>query len=111
MTWSATKQRGNLLPRKPRGTSPLRGRKHSLDTCALISVKLKGRTKGPASAEHRARNSASKCRPIMTPTGVFPSRLAAVEWARANGLLNAGRRLDQWLKTNPTQFYYIKANK
>jgi hypothetical protein len=50
----------------------------------------------------------AKQKPIMTPTGVFPSVKHAAEWARANGLLNARNKIGLWLKTHPDMFYYIK---
>jgi len=92
---------------KKLGPSPLRGRKHTPETCALISERLRGHIKGPPSAQHRAAISARHSRPVMTPSGVFPSRKAAVAWAKENGLLNPGVRLDQWLKTHPKMFYYL----
>ena len=53
----------------------------------------------------------AKQKPIMTPTGVFPSLKHAAEWAVANGLCNAYKKIGKWLKTHPEQFYYIKETK
>jgi hypothetical protein len=50
----------------------------------------------------------AKQKPIMTPTGVFPSLKHAAEWAQANGLPNAYKKIGKWLKTHPELFYYIK---
>ena len=50
----------------------------------------------------------AKQKPIMTPTGVFPSLKHAAEWAVANGLPNAYKKIGKWLKTHPELFYYIK---
>jgi hypothetical protein len=49
----------------------------------------------------------AKQKPIMTPTGVFPSLKHAAEWAVANGLPNAYKKIGKWLKTHPELFYYI----
>ena len=49
----------------------------------------------------------AKQKPIMTPTGVFPSLKHAAEWAVANGLPNAYKKIGKWLKTHPEMFYYI----
>jgi hypothetical protein len=49
----------------------------------------------------------AKQKPIMTPTGMFPSLKHAAEWAVANGLCNAYKKIRKWLKTHPEMFYYI----
>lgn len=80
-----------------------------------ISEKLQGRKKPPITSEHRARLSAAlKGRPnlttskrIMTPTGEFPSLQSAADWAVANGLPNAYKKIAKWLKTHPELFYYV----
>ena len=79
---------------------------HPQEHCAKISAALKGKTHSvEACAKIQANNSQSK--PIMTPTGAFPSKSAAGEWAQAHGLINAHRKINKWLKTHPDQFYYI----
>ena len=54
---------------------------------------------------------AANQKPIMTPTGVFPSVKHAAEWALANGLCNPYKKIGKWLKTHPEMFYYIKDTK
>jgi hypothetical protein len=74
---------------------------------AQISASMTGRTK---SAEHQAKIAArnqERSKPIQTPHGEFPSRKAAVEHMLEIGIVNAGRKLDKWLKTRPTEYYYI----
>jgi len=84
---------------KPRGA-------HTQEHCAKISAALKGKTHSvEACAKIQANNSQSK--PIMTPTGAFPSKYAAGEWAQAHGLINAHRKINKWLQTHPELFYFI----
>ena len=49
----------------------------------------------------------AKQKPIMTPSGVFPSLKHAAEWAVANGLPNAYKKIGKWLKTHPDMFYFV----
>ena len=43
--------------------------------------------------------------------GDFPSKKAAVEGMTAAGVGNAGGKLSTWLKTKPSEYYYIKGLK
>jgi len=83
----------------------LKGRTLSAETCAKISAARKGR---PLSAKQKASLQGVNAKPIMTPSGVFPSQWAAGEWAQANGLLNAHQKIRKWRKTHPKLFYLIK---
>lgn len=60
-----------------------------------------------ATAQTRFSIQQAKFRPIMTPSGSFPSKTAAVEWAQARGLVNAYNKITKWLKTHPELFYYL----
>lgn len=39
--------------------------------------------------------------------GIFESKKAAIAGMTAQGVVNAGGKLSVWLKTNPTEYYYI----
>jgi hypothetical protein len=67
----------------------------------LRAIWAAARAKGIAAA------SLANQKPIMTPTGVFPSFKHAAEWAVANGLPNAGKKIRKWMKSHPEMFYYI----
>jgi len=73
---------------------------------AKISRAMTGRKK---TAEHNAKvaiRNKERSKPIHTPYGNFESRKAAVE--HMNTIMgNASRKLDNWLKTKPTEFYYV----
>ena len=59
--------------------------------------------KQPKSAKHIANVSASKCKTIMTPAGVFPSQAAAIQ------ALNTYKgKFNDLMKKYPDQYYYIK---
>jgi hypothetical protein len=49
-------------------------------------------------------------KPFVTPSGAFPSKKAAIEWATDNGVRNAAGKFDKWIKQRPTEFYYITAD-
>ena len=49
----------------------------------------------------------AKQKPIWTPFGACPSLKHASEFALANGLVNAYKKIGKWLKTNPTEYYYL----
>jgi hypothetical protein len=46
-------------------------------------------------------------KPFHTPSGIFPSKRLAADWATAQGLCNANGKFDRWLKKRPDEFYYI----
>jgi hypothetical protein len=75
---------------------------------AKISSTMTGKKK---SAEHEAKVAArnrERSKPIMTVWGEFPSRRAAVDWAVENtDIVNVAKKIDKWLKTDPTSFYYL----
>jgi len=82
-----------------------KGKKRTAEQRAAMSAARKGRI---MTAEHRRRLGLVRAKPIMTPTGVFPSKIAAVRWAEANGLCNADKKINLWLKTHPDMFYLVK---
>jgi len=67
---------------------------------AKLSASQKGR---PKSAEHRAMNSAGHCKPVMTPRGLFPSRLAV-----AKAYDTYPEKVGFWIQRFSDQFYYVK---
>lgn len=50
-------------------------------------------------------------KPIKIPEGVFESKSAAGIFLHKQGLPNAEKKLDKWLKENPSEYYYIEENK
>ncbi len=70
----------------------LKGRKLSSETCA----KMKGR---PATNNRYVK--------IGWTEKPFPSIKLAVEWAKDNGITNSRSNIFNFLKTDPTNFYYI----
>lgn len=48
-----------------------------------------------------------RCKPFKTPSGAFASKKLASDWATEKGVRNAMGKLDNWIKTKPTEFYYI----
>jgi hypothetical protein len=71
-----------------------------------ISSKLKGKIKTPEHLANVAKKNKERSKTIQTPYGQFPSRKAAVEYMTSIEIGNAGRKLDRWLKEDPTNFYY-----
>lgn len=57
-------------------------------------------------AEKRKGNQAH-AKPFKTPSGVFHSKKAAIDWATENGVGNAIGKFDKWIKEKPNEFYYI----
>jgi len=54
-----------------------------------------------------AKISNSKLKPIHTPYGCFDSKTQAAEAMLAQGIGNAHGKLGVWLKTDPTNYYYL----
>jgi hypothetical protein len=106
---SATKRANPYVPtpeQNAKRSAALAGKTRPPEVVAKISKANLGRKN---SAEVRAKMSANSAiaKPIMTPTGVFPSCRAAGNWALANGLVNAHMKIRKWLTTHPEMFYYI----
>jgi hypothetical protein len=136
-TWSAIKQQKSLVPtvvsqqHREAIRAANKGKKRTPEHRATISALHKGKTiseeqrallssvhKGKTiSEEQRAQmrhywqtNPHPRCqsKTIMTPTGEFPSLMAAARWAEQNGLGNARNKIVKWMKTHPDQFYYVE---
>ena len=58
--------------------------------------------------EKNKQGAKKKCKPIQTPLGRFESKGDAITAMAAAGEGNAGGKLSVWLKTKPTEYYYIK---
>jgi len=58
--------------------------------------------------EKNAVGAKKRRKPIQTPYGRFESKGDAVNAMTAAGITNAGGKLSVWLKTKPTEYYYIK---
>jgi len=80
------------------------GKTISAETRAKTSATLKGRPKAPG---HGARVTAGKTRAMMTPVGVFASRILFHNWLYAQGVRDVNCKIGKWLKTRPTEVYYI----
>jgi hypothetical protein len=46
-------------------------------------------------------------KPFLTPSGAFPSKKQAVDWATKHGVRNAAGKFDAWLKIPESGFKYI----
>jgi hypothetical protein len=47
------------------------------------------------------------CKPIQTPQGRFDSKRAAADAMTQAGIANASNKLKVWLKSDPTNYYYL----
>lgn len=74
---------------------------------AKISTAMQARTKSQQHQDRVAEQNRLRSKTIQTPYGQFASRRLAVEFMLAQGVVNASRKLDKWLKTQPTEYYYI----
>jgi hypothetical protein len=83
-----------------------KGKKISAETRAKLGAIGLGRKWSAESLAKRNATRASIDR-FMTPSGAFPSKNAAIKWALANGLKNAGPKIAIWLETHPEMFYHI----
>jgi glutaredoxin len=83
-----------------------RGRKQSAEEKEKRAAKLRGRKRSPEVVAKAAAAAAKKiCRPVMTPYGLFKSRLAALDALVANG--HSPSAFYRLLKRRPTEFYYV----
>lgn len=79
---------------------PFKGKKHTEEARAKIREKRRLQV---FTREHHAKRAKSICKKIMTPRGLFESRKeAAIHYKTDPAFFN------YWIKTKPTQFYYIK---
>lgn len=78
------------------------GKTHTAEARAKMSAAQKGKPKPKWSAEARARFSASKGTPVMTPHGLFPSIRAVAE---ASG--RDGSTVRTWLRKFPEHYFYL----
>jgi hypothetical protein len=49
----------------------------------------------------------NRAKPIVTPYGIFSSKKLAAGGLLNAGISNAGKKIEKWLKTNVTEYYYI----
>lgn len=79
---------------------PFKGKKHSEESKAKIKEKRKLQV---FTKEHHAKRAKSLCKKIMTPQGLFQSRKEAAIHYNTDPTC-----FSYWVKTKPTEFYYIK---
>ena len=87
------------------------GRTHDADTCERLrqintGKKRRGEAWIAGMAQKKLGNGHHN-KPFVTPSGAFASRRQAVDWATEQGLVNALGKFERWVKTRPTEFYYI----
>lgn len=58
----------------------------------------------------KKKGNQSHTKPIVTPSGTFSSLKLAADWAETQGLKGARNKINTYLLTNPTEFYYINKN-
>ena len=85
-------------------TSNNKGVVASIETRELMS---KARTGKKHSKESSLKKREALGSPIKTPLGIFVSQSAAVEFYIEDGLTNARKKIQKWIKTDPTNYYYI----
>jgi hypothetical protein len=56
----------------------------------------------------KQKGNKSRSKPIVTPSGTFLSLKLAADWAETQGLKGARNKINTYLLTNPTEFYYIR---
>ena len=76
--------------------------KHNNERRANISEGAKKRWAN-TSVRNTSKATETRRKPVMTPQGVFPSRITA-----AKALDISDQKLDRWLKKYPNDYYYIK---
>jgi hypothetical protein len=83
-----------------------RGRKQSAEVKEKRAAKLRGRKRSPEVVAKAAAAAAKKiCKPVMTPYGLFKSRVQAVSALVENGY--APSAFYRLLQRRPTEFYYV----
>jgi len=58
--------------------------------------------------EKNSKAGMKRRKPIQTPYGRFESKQEAINGMTAAGEGNANGKLSAWLKTKPTEYYYIE---
>ena len=71
-----------------------------------ISESLKARTKTQEHLDKVAEKNRARSKPIHTPYGLFPSRKLAAEYMTNLGIINAGKKLDRFLRTDKENYFY-----
>jgi hypothetical protein len=74
---------------------------------AKISASMKSKQKTQEHLDKVAAKNKERSKPIQTPYGEFPSHRAAAEHMISIGIPNASRKLDKFLKTDPTNYFYF----
>lgn len=86
-----------------------RGRKQSAEEKEKRAAKLRGRKRSPEVVAKVAAAAAEKiCKRVMTPYGLFKSRVEAVRALVAHG--HASSSFYRLLKRRPAEFYYVDKN-
>jgi hypothetical protein len=86
-----------------------RGRKQSAEEKEKRAAKLRGRKRSPEVVAKVAAAAAEKiCKRVMTPYGLFKSRVEAVRALVAHG--HASSSFYGLLKRRPAEFYYVDKN-
>ena len=85
-------------------SAKLKGRPVTSEVYAkmLITNEKQRNVSKPFSEEHLANLRLKKCKPMMTPHGLFPSKAAVI---KAAGVAPA--TVNKWLKKFPNDYYYI----
>ena len=90
----------------------MKGKVQSQETRAKISEANKGRilneeTRAKISESKKGKSYGGNLKPIKTPYGIFNSRLEAGNKIKEFGITNAHKKIDQFVKNDPKNYYYI----
>lgn len=90
-----------------------KGRIFTQETRKKISDSLKGTvfTEERRRKLREAHNLRDHSRPVMTPNGEFVSREALKDRLVADGVRAPTKKIREWFKLYPSDYYYIKKNK
>lgn len=87
------------------------GKTHDAETKQkLINANIGKQRKGQswiAGMVEKKKGNGHHNKPFLTPSGAFPSKKQAIDWATSQGVRNAGGKFGAWLKDPASGFRYI----
>ena len=86
------------------------GKTHTQETKDKIASHFVGKERPKEVVEkikEKRKGRAVYHKPFKIPSGAFPSKKEAIEWALEKGVRNPQGKFDKWIKERPNEFYYI----